>query len=147
MHQERYIMNFNLYNEGSYTESTIYSRTIIASYSLPIALIDHASKTVMINLEAIEEFHSTTTSKHVNRAFITITETLDRAISELSYGNEPTAQTIELLEIYHLIDKAYKSKQGARLECLKIANDKGNPHFYTVYNSYELVHSFMNEGF
>ena len=140
-------MNFNLYNEGSYSESTIYSRTIIASYSLPIALIDHASKAVMVNLEAIEEFHSTTTSKHVNRAFITILETLDRAISEVSYGNEPNNKTAELLSIYHLLDKAFKSKQGARLECLKIANDKNSPYFYTVYNSYELVHSFMNEGF
>ena len=101
----------------------------------------------MLNLEAIEEFHSTTTSKHVNRAFITILENLDRAISEATYNNEPNRKTTELLDIYHLLNKAFKSKQGARLECLKIANDKNSPHFYTVYNSFELVHAFMNEGF
>lgn len=137
-------MLFNIYTEGNYTEVTIDNKTIISSYSLPIATIDNSNQSIIINLQAIEEFHSTTTSRHVNRAFITINEALDNFI--LATPSEQSTKINELFSIRALVTEALQATGKKRLECLFYANEKLSEHYYNVYDMHRLIYNFMNEG-
>ena len=135
---------FNIYTQGSYSEVTLDSKTIISSYSLPIATIDQGNQSITINVEAVQEFYSNTTSKHVNRAFITILNTLEEFIQ--ATPTEQVTKTRELIFIHEMLTTAYKSNGRKRLEALSLANDRLSDHYYQVYNMNQLVYNYMNEG-
>ena len=134
---------FNITTEGSYTKAIIGSKAIISSYDLPIAVINKRSKAFYINLEAIERFYSNTTSKHVTKALRQLNDMLSSYIYDIiEYTDTTEHEVAELYDIQALIDKAITAPPSKRAECLRLANDKGNKHFFTVYTDNELINVF-----
>ena len=131
---------FNIITEGNYTEVTIGTKTVTASYNYPLTVIDNQAREIYINVEGVTRFFSTTTSKHVNRALSRMVTALDSFIYDVIEFELETEQDItELYALKVLLEKALASTKDKRLECLRLMNDKGNKHFYTVYNEYELM--------
>lgn len=135
---------FNLITQGQYAEVTLDNKTIISSYSLPIATIDRDRQSVTINIEAVQEFYSNTTTKHINHSFFTILGELEEFMNATPI--EQIAKLKELFSIHELLTCAHLSRGQKRLEALRLANDKQSDHYFQVYSSNQLIYNFMNEG-